>query len=139
MLLLSACGSPEDAVLQYHRALARGDGAEVLKLLSQQTREELARRAKEASDATGGAVSADPAAMVVQGTSPLLHDPSRLAGQVTTLEIRGDRARVRAEVAGQPTEVDLLREGGRWRLCLPLLRPLPGPPVSQGAGEGDSP
>lgn len=119
LLSLAACGSPQEAVVQYHRALAQGDGAEALKRLSLETRAALASRAKQASEATAGAVPPDPAVMITQGPTALYPGPTS-ASEVTVLEVRGDRAKIRAEVGGAPAEMDLIREGGRWHLVLPL-------------------
>lgn len=119
LLSLASCGSPQEAVVQYHRALSRGDGAEVLKRLSADTRAALARRAQQVSTATGGAVSPDPAVMVAQGPAALYPGPAS-ASEVTVVEVQGGRAKVRADVAGAPSEVELVREGGRWHLVLPL-------------------
>ncbi len=127
LLCLASCGSPQEAVVQFHRALAHGDGAEALKRLSADTRAALAQRAKQVSDATGGAVSADPAAMIAQGPAALYPGPAN-ASEVTVVEVQGLRAKVRAPVAGAPTEVELVREGGRWHLALPTSTLSPSAP-----------
>ncbi len=126
-LSLAACEGPAEVVYQYHQALAQGRGDKALSLLDAKTRAELAQRAKAAHDASGGSVSDDPAKMIVQGNPDFypVPTPGAKAAEVKVLEAGPERARVEAKVQGQPTSVvDVVKEGGRWRIDLPLA-PLP--------------
>jgi hypothetical protein len=126
LLCLAACARPTDVAVQFHDALAADNGARAFSMLSQRTQAELTRIAKAAHDRTGGAVPEDPAAMIVRGDGsmyPLPTQPSQHAVRATLLSSSGARAKVSVQIGEKKHEVDLVREGGRWKIDLPLGSP----------------
>jgi hypothetical protein len=126
LLFCAACGKPTDVAVQFHTALARDEGAKAFGLLSARTQAELARIAKAAHDKSGGAVPEDPAAMIVRGDGsiyPLPTQPGQPAVHATLLSTNGPRAKVSVQIGDKKHEMDLVREGGRWKVDLPLGSP----------------
>ena len=124
--LLCACGHPTDVAIQFHDALAKGDGAKAYALLSKPTQEKLARIAKAAHDVSGGTVSDDPAEMIAHGDNSIYALPTASqphVARVSMISSEGPRAKVSVHIGESTHEMDLVREGGRWRIDLPLGSP----------------
>jgi hypothetical protein len=126
LALLVACsrdGTPEQVVAGFHRALAQQDGPKALSLLARETREQLSRRAREAHAASEGAVSDDPARMIIQGDparsrDALAHGP--LETQTRLHAGDTERATVSAVLGTATHDYEVFREDGVWKLALPL-------------------
>jgi hypothetical protein len=120
LALLPACQKdlPPDAT---YRALVRAmtdrDEEAAWTLLSAGTRARLEARAKAAAAAAPGVVPASARALLA-GDAPLaIRPPSSIA----IVQSGPDRAVLRVEApGGAPRDVVLLREGGAWRVDLPL-------------------
>jgi hypothetical protein len=126
VLALSACSKPTDVAVQFHDALYRGDGTKALSLLSKPTQEKLQEFAKKAHDMSGGTVPDDPALMIVHGDSSIYPSPTAAQPKVvraTLLSADDKRAKVKVHVGESDHEMDLVKEGGRWRIDLPIGKP----------------
>jgi hypothetical protein len=78
------------------------------------TRAALEARAKAAAQATGELLPADAAYQLLQGPPPVPLAGVRVvdqSGEHATLEVAFD--------AGPPQRVEMVREGGRWKVHLP--------------------
>jgi hypothetical protein len=125
-LVLCGCGRPTDVAEQFHDALAKGDGAKAFGMLSQSTQAKLTRIAKAAHEASGGAISEDAAEMIVRGDGSLY--PARADAQshvvhASLLSANGPRAKVSVRIGETTHEMDLVKEGGHWKIDLPLDSP----------------
>jgi hypothetical protein len=126
LLFCAACAKPADVAVQFHDALAADNGARAFSFLSARSQAELTRIAKAAHEKSGGAVSEDPAAMIVRGDAsiyPLPTQPGLHAVHATLLSTNGPRAKVAVQIGEKKHEMDLVREGGRWKIDLPLGSP----------------
>ena len=126
LLCLAACARPTDVAVQFHDALAREEGNKAFGMLSARAQAELTRIAKAAHDKSGGAVSEDPAAMIVRGDRSLYPLPTQIGQhevRATQLSADGARAKVSVQIGEARHEMDLVREGGRWKVDLPLGSP----------------
>ena len=126
LLALAACSRPTDVAVQFHEALADGNGGKAFALLSASTRAKLAEIAKRAHDESGGAVSDDPALMIAHGDPSLYPTPDGPEDKVasaTLLAMDGARAKVSVRIGEAAHEMDLVRERGRWKIDLPLGSP----------------
>ena len=125
-LLCCGCTRPTDVAVQFHEALRAGNGAKAFSLLSKPTQDKLAEVAKKAHDASAGAVSDDPALMIAHGDPALYPPPSQgqpKAARATMLSATGPRAKVMVHLGEAAHEMDLVKEGGRWRIDLPIGGP----------------
>ncbi len=111
-------GGPAERYRAFADAARDGKSDDVWTMLSERSRAELDRRAKDlAASVPAGIVAASGRAMVLGDLSALAPAP---ASVVVVRESR-DAAVVAVEVAGQPTrEVTLVREGGVWRVVVPF-------------------
>jgi hypothetical protein len=99
------------------RAAADRDEATAWGLLSAATQERLSARARLAAAAAPGVVPPSARAMLVGDASLGVRPPSA----ITVVGSAPDRAVLRVEAPGAPTgDVVLLREGGAWRVDLPV-------------------
>lgn len=118
-LLLAACNRPRwdtpvDAYLSFARAVQKGEFDVAYGGLSEATRGAMAARAKEISQASGGAVRDDPVA--------LFFVEAARAPQVTEVKLaklEGTAAVVSASADGQSQQVRMVREQGGWHLDVP--------------------
>ncbi len=129
-LLALACAAltgcqprPEKVAWEFHRALLMRDGEKALSLLSQKTRDELTRRAHQASVASGGALPDKAAAMICQGDLSLYRSRDLAGRDVVKVEPiqlpeGARRAEVEVTLAGVPYLTLLVREEGGWRVEL---------------------
>jgi hypothetical protein len=141
-MALAACGtedrSPEGATRLFLRAVEEGRSAEVFRLLAPASQQALERMAQLANAQAGGARRFKPEDLLAAG-----QEPSRVEGDATVIEVRGDRARVRISSAKTPRagtattkkavqhdELELLRVGDVWRVVLPASATAPRPPAS---------
>jgi hypothetical protein len=120
-VLAVACRRPEGPADRYRvfaSAARAGDGDTVWSMLSERSREMLDERAKEV------AARAAPGVLPSSGRELVLGDLAPRAGrvaQVTVLRESRDVALVAVQLdgAGDRREVQMVREGGRWRVVLP--------------------
>lgn len=125
-LVLGACSRPPDVAVQFHDALYAGNGAKAFGFLSSQTQARLKAIAQKAHDASGGALSADPSLMIVHGDTAMYPAPSAAQPHVaraSLLSASGPRAKVSVRIGETAHEMDLVREGGRWKVDLPVGAP----------------
>lgn len=105
-----ASSTPEAAVRDFSRALADGNPGAAWTLLSEATRK------KADALATAGGRDGGGQEMLFSSGYPL----GKL-GSTRLISGSGDEAMVRVEAEGSPPQdVRLVREGGAWRLDLPL-------------------
>ena len=126
LLLLAACSRPTDEAVQFHDALSAQNGVKAFGLLSSQTRAALAKIARDAHAAAGESIPDDPALMIVQGDLSLYpppEPPSHHVAQAELLSIDGSRAKVRVRMGDATNELDLVNEGRRWKIDLPVRAP----------------
>jgi hypothetical protein len=126
LLALAACNHPVDAAVQFEDALANDNGPKAFGLLSTRAQAELTRIAKATHEASGGTVSDDPTLMIVRGDRsvyPSTTAASPHVARASLLSMDGNRAKVTVDIAGTKHEMDLVREGGRWKVDLPLGSP----------------
>ena len=120
LLLLPACQRdlPPDATYRaLVRAVADRDEAAAWKLLSHGTQERLEARARAAAAAAPGVVPASAREMLVGDAALVTRPPSA----ITVAGGTADRVVLRVEAPGaEPRDVVLLREGGAWRVDLPV-------------------
>jgi hypothetical protein len=142
-LALGACGTedrnPEGAARLFLRAVEEGKAAEVFRLLAPASQQALERMAQLANAQAGGARRFKPEDLLAAG-----QEPSRFEGNVTVVEVREGRARVRisstktpragatptTKTATQHDELALLRVGEVWRVVLPPSATAPRSPAS---------
>lgn len=121
---LSGCQQgPSKVAWDFHRALLQRDCEAALKLLSLRTREELARRAHAAFEASGGALPDRAAAMICQGDLALYRSrdlSGRDVAQVEQILVSKEamRAVVQVTLAGVTYPTTLVRESDAWRIEL---------------------
>ncbi len=142
----SACSrpdrTPEGAVQLFRRAAYEGNVAAAYQLLSSSSRRELEERARLANAQAGAARPLKPEDLLALGREP----SSREAPQVRVLDVQGDHARVELVVGGKGTVqgavvtpqrevLELIREGGAWRIVLPKPPPEPAAPASRPASQ----
>lgn len=121
MAALPACrrdAAPADRYRAFAAAVRQGKADEVWSMLSEASRAELDRRAKDlAAKAPAGVLSASGRALVLGDLSALAPRPTAV---VVVRESR-DAAVLAVETEGQPArEVALVREGGVWRVVVPF-------------------
>jgi hypothetical protein len=122
VLVLPACRrdpGPADRYRAFAAAAREGRADEVWSMLSEASRAELDRRAKDlaAKAPPGVLLSASGRALAVGDLSALAPRPTSV---VVVRESR-DAAIVAVEAEGQPArEVALVREGGGWRVVVPF-------------------
>src|SRR5262245_23527779 len=125
VLTLLGCGgapdsTPDGAVRELVRLLGDdsyepGSRERAFGLLDARARRDLARRAREASDAAGRPMKASD--MLVPGGTTFLFDVRELR----VVEERGASAVVEVIGAGrEKARIRVVRESGRWRVVLPL-------------------
>lgn len=121
--LLTACSggpdrTPDGAVREIVRLMGDdsyepGARTRAFELLDPQTRRELSRRAKRASESLGRPMKAED--MIVAGGTTFRFDVTK----VRVVEERVDRAVVEVEgPGGEKSRVRLVREGDGWRVVL---------------------
>ncbi len=109
---------PADRYRSFSAAAREGNAPAVWSMLSEGSRAELDRRAREvAARAPGGVVPTSGRDLVIGDLSGATPRPKSV---VVVRESR-DAAVVSVEVEGRPTrEVSLVREGGVWRVVVPF-------------------
>ncbi len=119
--LLSACrgdAGPADAYRAFAAAVHDGKADDVWARLSERSRAELDRRAKEV------AAQAPPGVVAASGRATVLGDLSAVAPRPTSVVVvreSRDAAVLSVAVEGQPArEVAMAREGGVWRVVVPF-------------------
>lgn len=126
-LSLSACARPSDVAVQFHQALAKGDEAKAFSLLSTPTQARLTAIAREAHAKSSGLVSDDPRVMIGSGDLSLYPPPTparpKKGARASPLSENGPRAKVSVHLGEASHEMDLVREGGAWRIDLPIGSP----------------
>ena len=119
-LALSACrrdAGPAERYRAFADATHDGRADDVWAMLSEQSRAELDRRAKDLAAKAPGVVAASGRAMVLGDLSALAPPPTSV---VVVRESKG-AAVLAVEVEGRPArEVTLVREGGVWRVVVPF-------------------
>jgi hypothetical protein len=109
---------PADRYRAFAAAAREGRSQEVWSMLSEASRAELDRRAKDLG------AKAPPRVLSDSGRALVLGDLSALAPRPTAVVVvreSRDAAVVAVEVEGQPArEVALVREGGVWRVVVPF-------------------
>jgi hypothetical protein len=107
--------NPVDAYVSFARAIQKGELQLAWEALSTETRAVFEQRAKAVSDASGGAVRADPIALVFSPAppAPMKHPRvSREEGEgVVILEIEGEQP-------DEPALIRMVREPSGWKLDL---------------------
>jgi hypothetical protein len=109
----SRADSPGDAYSAFSKAVQRGDSKAAYAALSQTTRQALEARAKEVSDASGGAIKDDPAALAF--SSAPRPDPLT---EVKLVQQSGDRAVLAVSGGARYQKVVMVRENGGWKVDL---------------------
>ena len=107
--------TPADAYRSFLTAVRKDKSERALELLASPTRQALTTRAQALSAASGGSLSADPAALLVGPA----HPPAP-----TDVSVRfedGKTAVLAVSTAGSTSEVHLRREAGHWRVSIPAL------------------
>ena len=121
LLAVPACRrdvGPAERYRAFATAAREGRADEVWSMLSEGSRAELDRRAKDL------AAKAPPGAVATTGRATVLGDLASVSprpASVTVVRESRDAAVVAVEVEGQPArEVSLVREGGVWRVVVPF-------------------
>lgn len=102
---------PVTAYQSFIKALERADSRAAFGYLSSGTRKRLTEQAAAASQASGGALEAEPHAL----TFPLLGRPGNVT-EVKVLRQEQDRAVLQITADGRAQELTLVREEGGWRI-----------------------
>lgn len=106
--------TPVDAYLAFVRAAQKGDQKAVYAGLSAPTQQALQARAQQVSQASGGAIKADPASMIL-AAGPRPSPPT----EVTLLRQDGQGAAVVRVTSEQgSSEVHMLKEPSGWKVDL---------------------
>ena len=122
LVALAACSQPTDVAVQFHEALDAGNGAKAFSLLSKPTQDRLAEIARKAHAETGGAVSEDPASMIARGDRSVYPAPTPsqpTVARATLVSESGPHAKVMVQIGEASHKMELVKEGGRWRIDLP--------------------
>ncbi len=109
---------PADRYRAFAAAAREGKADDVWAMLSERSRAELDRRAREL------AAKAPPGVLSASGRATVLGDLAAVAPRPTSVVVvreSRDAAIVSVEADGQPArEVSLVREGGVWRVVVPF-------------------
>jgi len=126
--------TPVSAYQSFLRALSKGEAELAYSALSAPTRELLAARAKQISEASGGSVRNDPAAIFFVNAAK--------APPVTDLKVvsqEGEQATLAIAAGGKTHQVRMVREGGAWRIDLASgASPAQFEPADAGTAESDA-
>lgn len=122
LLSLGCQRSPDDTPAEAYRSFltaVRKDKSErALELLAAPTRQAITDRAQALSAASGGSLSADPAALLLGAGRP--PPPTDVSVKFDD----GETAVLAVSTAGSTGEVHLRREAGHWRISVPALERL---------------
>lgn len=113
----SSASSPEGAFRDFVAKLQAGDVDAAWELLSRDSRDELSRIVHERSVESGGAIPDDPK-RVILGDASL----TRPIDAVEVSERHDDRAILSVRSGGETMPVQMVREGGRWKVALVDVR-----------------
>jgi len=105
--------TPVKAYQTFLRSVQRGDEKTAYAALSQPTQDALKAKAQTASDASSGAVKADPVAFFLSNIPP----PADVA-EVTLASEKGDEAKVSVVSSGVTKQVQMVRETSGWKIDL---------------------
>jgi hypothetical protein len=105
--------SPKEAYLSFTRALQKGDVAVAYGVLSADTRKELERRAKDISDASGGAVPNNPTSLFVN-----ISQRAPSVTEVKVLKEEGKTAVLSVSAGEKVQQVRMVKEEAGWKLDL---------------------
>ncbi len=105
--------SPVDAYHSFSRAVQKGDHQAAYARLSAETQQLLKARAQQLSQASGGAIKDDPAALVF--STPERAPPLT---EVTLGSQDGDRAILNASSGNLSAQIRMVREPGGWKVEL---------------------
>ncbi|GEN06413.1 hypothetical protein MFU01_14500 [Myxococcus fulvus] len=106
-------GTPQDAYTSFHRLVKRGELRQAWGALSQPTQAALQKRAQAVSDASGGAVKAEPLGLFFANVPP----PPDVT-EVSLVREAGDEATVLVRSSGSTHEVRMVREPSGWKVDL---------------------
>ncbi|WXH31322.1 hypothetical protein WA016_05298 [Myxococcus stipitatus] len=106
-------GTPQDAYTSFHRLVKRGELRAAWGALSQPTQEALTKRAQAVSDASGGAVKAEPLGLFFANVPP----PPDVT-EVSLVREAGNEATVLVRSSGNTHEVRMVREPSGWKVDL---------------------
>ena len=105
--------TPTEAYLSFTRALQKGDVSVAYGVLSSESREKLEQRAKEISNASGGAVPSNPTALLVN-----ISQRAPSVTEVKVLKEEGKTAVLSIAAGEKVQQVRMVREGAAWKLDL---------------------
>lgn len=105
--------SPVEVYTAFSRAVQKGDYKAAYAALSEETKRLLQEHAKEISQASGGAIKNDPAALAFSGSGG-----AQPPAEVKLESQEGSRATLSATGRGEGQRLQMVRDAGGWKVDL---------------------